>query len=159
LSRFAAFALVFAFALHASACGGAGSAEGEPSAAAAALERAEIDAVVAATLHEVHLPGLAACVVRGGAVAWCKGYGLADVAARRPVPPDPPFLLASVSKVFTATALMQRWEQEGFDLDADVSLVTAFPIRYPGHAGAITYRRLLAHVAGIHDSDAMDLFY
>jgi CubicO group peptidase (beta-lactamase class C family) len=123
-------------------------------------DETHLDAVVHAKLKEAHVPGLAACVVRGGAVAWCKGYGMADVAAQRPVTPDTPFLLASVSKVFTATALMQRWELGGFNLDDDVSKVATFPVHYPGRpSGGITYRRLLGHVAGIADSDVMASFY
>lgn len=136
------------------------SPETEPEAAVTSgLAEADLDAAVTARLHEAHLPGLAACVVRGGAVAFCKGYGLADIAARRPITPDTPFLLASVSKVFTATALLQLWEHGGFDLDDDVSQASSFPIRYPGMKGPITYRRLLGHVAGVADSDAMNELY
>jgi CubicO group peptidase (beta-lactamase class C family) len=156
--RLAKDALALSLALTASACGGPPSPDVFTS-SASRLDEAEVDAVVAAGLHDAHLPGLAACVVRGGAVAWCKGYGLADIEARRPVTPDTPFLLASVSKVFTATALMQRWERGGFDLDEDVSRAATFPVQYPGEEGSITYRRLLAHVAGVADSEVMEDFY
>jgi CubicO group peptidase (beta-lactamase class C family) len=153
-------ALPLFLALGATACGEAMSPDTEPEAAVpSGLAEADLDAVVATRLHEAHLPGLAACIVRGGAVAFCKGYGLADIAARRPVTPDTPFLLASVSKVFTATALLQLWERGGFDLDDEVSQASGFPIRYPGMKGPITYRRLLSHVAGIADSEAMNKLY
>jgi CubicO group peptidase (beta-lactamase class C family) len=124
-----------------------------------ALHETDVDAAAQKALHSAHLPGLAACLVRDGAVAWCKGYGLADVATHRAVTPDTPFLLASVSKVFTATALMQRWEQGDFDLDDDVSRAALFPVRHPDSKQPITYRELLAHVAGVADSSEMERFY
>ena len=147
--------LALSLALGASAC-----ASTEPvSTAASQLDEARVDDAIARGMDEARVPGLAACIVRDGAVAWCKGYGLADVAAGRAVTPDTPFLLASISKVFTATALMQRWERGGFDLDEDVSKVAAFPIRYPGPSTPITYRRLLAHAASVADGPAMQGFY
>jgi CubicO group peptidase (beta-lactamase class C family) len=147
--------LALPLALAASAC-----ASTEPvSTSASALDEGGVDAAIARGMAEAHLPGLAACVVRGGEVAWCKGYGLADVAARRPVTPDTPFLLASVSKVFTATALMSEWEKGAFGLDDDVSDAAGFPIEHPKGTRVITYRRLLAHAGSVADGPAMGRFY
>src|SRR4051812_24756946 len=51
-------------------------------------------------------PGASVLVVRGGKVTYAKGYGLADVESRVAVTPQTNFRLASLSKQFTATAIM-----------------------------------------------------
>jgi len=49
---------------------------------------AGLDAFVRAHMRIAHVPGLAACVVRGGDIVWAKGYGWANIARRRRVTPD-----------------------------------------------------------------------
>ena len=106
------------------------------------------------------MPGLAACLVKAGRVAWCNGYGLADVEATRPVTTDTAFLIASVSKTVTATALMQLWERGAFELDDDIAGAVPFQVAHPGSAQPITYRGLLTHTASVRDNWAMlDAFY
>lgn len=51
-------------------------------------------------------PGAAVIVIHQGRIVHKKGYGLADVVARTPITPDTAFDLASVSKQFTAMAVM-----------------------------------------------------
>ena len=111
----------------------------------------DLDAYVAARLAEAHVPGLSACIVARGAVAWCKAYGLADVGAGRPVSEDTVFLVASVSKTLTATALMQVWETGAFGLDDDVAGAASFPVRQPRFDVPISYRMLLSHTASVRD--------
>jgi CubicO group peptidase (beta-lactamase class C family) len=111
----------------------------------------DLDTYVTARLAEAHMPGLSACVVARGAVAWCKAYGLADVGERRPVTEDTVFLVASISKTFTATALMQVWETGAFGLDDDVAAAAAFPLRNPRYDGPVSYRMLLSHTGSVRD--------
>lgn len=118
------------------------------------------DEQVEQTLRDVAAPGLAACVVKGGAVAWCQGYGHAEVETGRRFTPETPFMIASVSKLFTSIALMQRWEAGDFELDGDISTIVGTPIEHPRYPDEpITYQRLLTHQASIFDSDATDGFY
>jgi CubicO group peptidase (beta-lactamase class C family) len=120
----------------------------------------ELDALVGARLADAHVPGLSACVVERGAVLWCKAYGLADVAARRPVTEDTAFLVASVSKTITATALMQVWETGAFGLDDDVAAAATFPVRQPAFDTPISYRMLLTHTGSVRDDwQTLDHFY
>jgi len=114
---------------------------------------AGLDAFVRAHMRIAHVPGLAACVVRGGDIVWAKGYGWANVARRRRVTPDTDFMLASVSKTVMATALMQLVQQGRVDLHADVDTYLPFRVRNPQHQGRpITPWRLLTHTSSIRDA-------
>ena len=48
-------------------------------------------------MREARVPGLAACFVKDGAIAWEHGYGHANIAKGRPVTPDTLFMLASMA--------------------------------------------------------------
>lgn len=120
-----------------------------------------LDDEILAIMEEDRVPGLAACIARDGELAWCQGYGWADLDAERPVTPDTGFLLASVSKAVVGVALMQAAEQADLDLDADVGEVLPFEVRHPDYPSQqITPRRLATHTAGIADNwDVMDSLY
>ena len=114
---------------------------------------AGLDAFVRAHMRIAHVPGLAACVVRGGDIVWAKGYGWADIARRRRVTSDTDFMLASVSKTVMATALMQLVQQGRVDLQADVDTYLPFRVRNPQHRGRpITPWMLLTHTSSIRDA-------
>src|SRR6476646_7724325 len=125
---------------------------GEPPAGADdRIDELELKATVAQVLDRWPSAGLAVAVIRDGAVAWFHGHGLADVAARRSIAEDTAFRIASLTKTFTAIAVMQLWEQQLLDLDAPASdylrtfrLLPAKPDLSPA-----TVRHLLTHTAGI----------
>ena len=110
-----------------------------------------LDELIPRQLAENHIAGAAVSVVRDGRVLLAKGYGYADVATGAPVDPaQTAFLIGSVGKLFTWTAVMQLVEQGRLDLDADVNDYLDFPIpdTYPQ---PITLRHLLTHTAGFED--------
>jgi CubicO group peptidase (beta-lactamase class C family) len=109
------------------------------------------DGLMAAHLAEKGIAGAIVSVVRDGALLVAKGYGFADVSARTPVDADRTlFRIASVTKLFTATAVMQQVEQGRLDLDADVNryLDFAIPATFPE---PITVRHLLTHTPGFEE--------
>jgi len=57
-------------------------------------------------------------VVRNGRLEFFHGHGLADIASNTPITEDTVFRIASITKTFTAIAVMQVWEQGLVDLDA-----------------------------------------
>ena len=68
------------------------------------------------------IPGAAVAVVQGGKLLHLGGYGQADLQQRKPVSAETTlFRTGSVSKLFTWTAVMQRVEQGGLDLQADIN--------------------------------------
>ena len=94
--------------------------------------------------------GLAVGVVRDGRFE-VHGRGLADIAAAVPVTEDTVFRVGSITKLFTAVAILQLWEQRLVDLDAPASdYLRAYPL-VPAQAGwrPATLRHLLTHTAGI----------
>jgi CubicO group peptidase (beta-lactamase class C family) len=64
-----------------------------------------------------------------------------------------------VSKLVTATAVLQLHERGKLDLDADVSRYLPFPVRHPASDEPITARQLLTHTAGFEDSDVYGTTY
>lgn len=93
-------------------------------------------------------PGAAVMVVLDGAIVHQRGYGLADVTKRRPITAQTTFDLASVSKQFTAMAIMMLVERG--ELSYDDTLATFFPA-LPAYARRITVRHLLTHTSGVPD--------
>jgi len=73
-------------------------------------------------MEKEHIPGAVVSLVRDGEILFMKGYGYAHVAKKIPVVPDRTlFRVASVSKLFTDTAIMQLYERGLLDLGADVN--------------------------------------
>ncbi|MEM1189328.1 MAG: serine hydrolase domain-containing protein [Pseudomonadota bacterium] len=97
------------------------------------------------------IPGVVARVVAGDATVWSANYGYADVAGQRPMTQDTRFRMASHSKLFTATAIMQLREEGKLRLDDPV--VDYLPWFKPSaramDAPPITIEHLLTHSSGL----------
>jgi CubicO group peptidase (beta-lactamase class C family) len=111
-----------------------------------------LDALIPSQLRNRNIAGAVVSVVKDGQVLFQKGYGYADVEEKKPVLPDQTlFRPGSISKLFTATAVMQLVEQGKLDLDRDVNgyLDFAIPKTYPD---PVTLRQLLTHTAGFEET-------
>src|SRR5437763_3121144 len=111
-----------------------------------------LDGLIPAQLQNRDIAGAVVSVVKDGRVLLEKGYGYADFVAKKPVVADKTlFRPGSISKVFTAIAVMQMVEQGKLDLDRDINnyLDFALPQTYPE---PITLRRLLTHTAGFEET-------
>lgn len=104
-----------------------------------------IDALAAEALKEGPVAGLSLAVVRGGDVAIHKGYGLANLELGVPVTEQSLFRIGSITKQFTAAAIMRLVEQGQVKLDDDVTKYVAFPTQ----GRRITLRHLLTHTSGL----------
>src|SRR5580704_6532292 len=93
-------------------------------------------------------PGAALLVIDHGERFYSKCYGLADLETGRPITADSSFYLASISKQFTAMAIMMLAEQG--KLTFDDRLLAYFP-RFPSWGAEITLRHLLHHTSGLPD--------
>jgi Beta-lactamase len=76
-----------------------------------------LGARVDAILKHSSAVGLAVGVVRNGRLEFFSGQGLANIALRTPITPDTVFRIASITKTFTAIAVLQLWEQGLINLD------------------------------------------
>ena len=113
-----------------------------PAGAALAVTSADlasvIDPLVERQVTSSRIAGALVVVVYEGAVVHAKGYGLADVARKRPMEPDTVVRLASVSKLFTAIAVMQLVAAGRLDLDRNINDYLDFAIpRKPRRAGHV----------------------
>lgn len=118
----------------------------------------DLDALITRKMEAGHLPGLSACIMKDGVVAWCGAYGVRSIETGAPVTTETPFIWASVSKLVTATAALQLAEAGQLDLDADLDALMPHRVVHPrGPGTAIRPRALLAHVGGVDDNwDVLD---
>jgi CubicO group peptidase (beta-lactamase class C family) len=103
-------------------------------------------------LESKHIAGAVVTVVAGDKLVFSKGYGYADVDARQKVDPDQTlFRIASISKLFTWTAVMQQFEEGKLDLDADVNKYLK-DVQIPAtFEQPITLKHLMTHTPGFDD--------
>lgn len=115
-------------------------------------------ALVAAR-EKFDIVGLSVGVLHCGRLVWQTNLGYADLDRRIPVRADTKFRIASVSKLVTATALMQLWELGRLTLDEPIGDHLGYPVVNPHHPDRpITIRHLLTHRAGLRDGPAYDEF-
>lgn len=94
------------------------------------------------------IPGLSVSVLREGEPLVALGYGLADVELSAPATPETVYPIASMTKPFTAVAIMMFEEERKLGLDDRVAeILPGLPIPW----GDITVRHLLTHTSGIKD--------
>jgi CubicO group peptidase (beta-lactamase class C family) len=111
-----------------------------------------LDGLVPVQLQSRDIAGAVIAVVKDGQVLLAKGYGYADYSAKKPVVADKTlFRPGSISKVFTAIAVMQLVEQGKLDLDRDLNeyLDFSIPKTFPE---PVTLRRILTHTAGFEET-------
>jgi CubicO group peptidase (beta-lactamase class C family) len=138
-----AIALI-AIAFGAAAAPSASAADPEPDASTTA----RIDRFVEEQMDARRGPGIALAIARGSEVTHQRGFGSAD-GSGRPVTADTPFVLGSVTKSFTALAVMQLADAGTVSLEAPVSRYIP-ELRLAGRAEErITVRQLLTHTSGI----------
>lgn len=106
-----------------------------------------------------HISGLSFILTKGDKIIAEKYLGQADRRLNKAVDAHTKFLLASISKTVTATALMQLYEQDSFDLDDSINGYLNFVVQAPNTTTPITFRMLLQHTAGIADGPALDNEY
>jgi CubicO group peptidase (beta-lactamase class C family) len=95
-------------------------------------------------------PGLAAILIRDGRIDYRRTFGFADLDARTPITPDTQFLTASITKQFTAMAIIILAERHKLQIDDPLS---KFCPEFPVYARQITLRNLLTHTSGITEYD------
>ena len=110
-----------------------------------------LDAWIAATVAQREQPGLSIGIVYDQDLVWAKGYGFADLERRLPATPSTIYRIASISKLFTATAIMQLRDGGKLRLDDPVSdRLPWFSIKKTDEGGpAITVRHLVTHTSGL----------
>lgn len=114
-----------------------------------------MDSIANSPVVEKRVAGLAVAVVKGTDTLLHKGYGEADLSWDVPMSNDAVFEIGSITKQFTAAAVLQLRDQGKIDLDADI---TTYLPDYPTKGQRIPVRRLLDHTSGIKGYTEMPIF-
>src|SRR5499427_6417605 len=111
-----------------------------------------VDPLMAGWIDKRKGPGAVVVVVKRDGVVFAKGYGFADIEARKPFTADATLVRpGSISKLFTGIAVMQLVDAGRLDLDRDVNGYIDFAIPTPEGGVPVTLRRLLTHRAGFEE--------
>ena len=104
---------------------------------------AELRRQIRAAQAEKRLPSISAAAVRGGEIVWSEAVGLADVESGEEATPDHQYRIASITKTFTAVAVMQLRDEGRLSLDDPLDR------HVPGAARSPSLRFLLTHASGL----------
>jgi CubicO group peptidase (beta-lactamase class C family) len=123
--------------------------------------RRDFEASVPERMKAANVVGVSVAISsRDKAVCYAASFGFADLKEQRKLTADTPIHLASVSKLFTASALVQLFERKGCDLHDDINEFIDFPVRNPHHPHlSITPHQLLTHTSSISDKGYGDVSF
>lgn len=112
------------------------------------------DQAIQQVMNDYQAVGVAAVVVQDGKIVYEKAFGYANLDSQTPLTTNHFMRIASISKSFTATSLMQLVEKGIISLDDDVSDLIGFQVRNPHHPEVpITLRMVLSHTASFRDPE------
>jgi len=111
-----------------------------------------VDPLVSAQMEKENIPGAVFVLVQDGKILYERGYGLANLATRKPVDPEKTiWRIGSISKVFTATAVVQLADRGRIGLNDDVNRYLTrvkVPATFPE---PVRFTHLLTHTAGLDE--------
>lgn len=112
------------------------------------------DQAIKDVLDEFNAVGISAAVVKDGKIVYNESFGYKDLNTKTPLANDDIMRIASISKSFTATSLLQLVDKGIISLDDDVSDLIGFKIRNPHHPDVpITLKMILSHTSSIRDKE------
>jgi CubicO group peptidase (beta-lactamase class C family) len=115
-------------------------------------EKAE--AAIQSIMQSSPVVGLSVAVVKNNKVIYNHSFGFKDVEKQLPLTNASIFRIASISKSFTTTAIMQLVAEKKIRLDQDISELVGFKVRNPAYPNAvITLKMALSHRSSINDSE------
>jgi CubicO group peptidase (beta-lactamase class C family) len=114
----------------------------------------ELDQLALDAMADWKVPGAALTVVQDGEVALLKAYGQRDMEANLPVTPSTQFLICSITKTFTATAVALLHNEDSLDWTKPVrDYIPEFRLHDPVATERVTVRDLLCHQTGLPRHD------
>jgi len=110
-----------------------------------------LDSIIRKNLEQQRVPGAAVALVHEGRVIFSQCYGYADIQKKVPITEDTYFMIGSLTKSFTALAVLKLIEQGKVDLNADIKkYIPDFSIKnLDGGETLITVNHLLTHTSGL----------
>ena len=115
----------------------------------------KVDRYIEARIRSLDISGVSLAVVRNGRVIKAKGYGLANIETNSKAAPNTVYEIGSITKQFTAVAVMMLVEEGKINLDEKI---TKYFAEAPAAWNKITVRHLLNHTSGIQNHVAVPGF-
>jgi len=117
----------------------------------AQVQKAETE--ISSMMKEMKAVGMSVAVVKGGDIIYTHSFGLKDIAQNTPLTDHDIFRIASISKSFSATSIMQMRDAGKLAMDDDFSKLVGFTVRNPKYPDkVITLKMVLSHRSSINDS-------
>ena len=113
----------------------------------------KIDSFLNAQLIAQSIPGIAIAITSGDRIIYKKGFGVTNVSTRKPLEAFHNFHIASISKTFTATAVMQLVENSKIDIDKPLTTYLPYFRMVDERYKSITIKQMLNHTSGMPDVD------
>ena len=121
----------------------------------ALMDSTQLDSIIIHVMAHDRIPGLTALInSKENGILWKRNYGYKNITFNQPVEDSTMFLIASISKTILATAIMQFWEADSFDLDDNINdYLNGFQVHIPYHwTDTVTFRMIMTHTASIRDN-------
>lgn len=106
----------------------------------------QLDDLVSERMTKFNIPGASVVILKDKKTVYSKGYGFANLELKSPAKVETNYLIGSITKTFTATAVMMLWEEGKLRLEDSIG--SYIPL-LPEHWRPITIRQLLNHTSGI----------
>lgn len=120
----------------------------------AAGQQDKAESAISGIMQQQQVMGLSVAVVKNGKISYTHSFGLKNAETNAPLTDDCIFRIASISKSFSATSIMQLVEKKKVALEEDVSKLVGFKIRNPKFPETvITLRMILSHRSSINDKE------
>jgi len=111
----------------------------------------QVDSIIIDKMNQYNIPGLSIGIVKNGSIVYAKGYGIKNINDKTVVSKNSIFHTASISKLFTALAVVQLEKEQRLSLnDTLVKIIPELNYR-DDRVEKITIRSLLNHTSGIPD--------
>jgi len=119
----------------------------------ARAQEAAVEESIRAIMSQTNVVGVSVAVVKNNKIIYTHSFGLKNIETNTPLTDDCIFRIASISKSFSATSIMQLVEAKKLSLEDDASDLIGFPLRNPKFPDkVITLKMLLSHRSSINDS-------
>lgn len=124
------------------------------------IENAEdFESYIGEEMESQSVPAMAVLIFKEGEVLYENYFGKSNIDQNLALQEDHLFLLASISKTITASALLKLYDLGLFDLDDNINDYLPFNVNIPNSSVNVTFRMLLTHTSAIADGPIMDSHY
>jgi CubicO group peptidase (beta-lactamase class C family) len=112
----------------------------------------QLEPIIKQVMDQAAMPGFAIAIVENQKIVYAAGFGVRNLDTKGDaITPQSLFHMASITKPFVATSIMQLWEQGKIDLDAPVVKYLPYFRMKDERYAVITVRQMLSHISGMPD--------